>query len=80
LNWKIHYNKRLSGVFVVLQVLGCHGFPFDPSALFYNGLPTPEVDVCGSEVVYAFVVSLMVIKIDEHLDLRLEVCWKEVVV
>jgi len=42
-------------------------------------LPTPEVDVCGGEVVDAFVVALMIVVIDERLDLRLQICWKEVV-
>ena len=39
----------------------------------------PEVDVCGGEVVDAFVIALMVVVIDERLDLRLQICWKEVV-
>jgi len=39
----------------------------------------PEVDVCGGEVVEAFVIALMVVVIDERLDLRLQICWKEVV-
>jgi hypothetical protein len=34
-------------------------------------MPTPEVDICGCEVVDAFVVALMVVVIDERLDLRL---------
>ena len=37
----------------------------------------PEVDVCGGEVVDAFVIALMVVVIDERLDLRLQICWKE---
>ena len=43
-------------------------------------MATPEVDVCGREVVDALVVSLMVVMINECLDLRFEVCREEVVV
>ena len=42
-------------------------------------MPTPEVDVCGGEVVDVFVVALMVVVIDERLGLRFQICWKEVV-
>jgi len=42
-------------------------------------LPTPKVNICGREVVDALMVSLMIIMIDECLDLRLKVCWEEVV-
>ena len=39
-----------------------------------------EVDVCGGEVVDALVVSLIIVLIDEHFDLRFEVCREEVAV
>ena len=42
-------------------------------------MPTPEVNVRGSEVVDALVVSLMIVMIDECLNLRFQVCWEEVV-
>ena len=40
----------------------------------------PEVDICGGEVVYALVVSPMIVMIDECLDLRFQICREEVVV
>ena len=42
-------------------------------------MATPEVDICGSEVVDALVVSVMIVMIDECPDLRFEVCRKVVV-
>jgi hypothetical protein len=42
-------------------------------------LPTSEVDVCGGQVIDAFVVSVMIVMIDECPDLRFEVCRKVVV-
>jgi hypothetical protein len=37
------------------------------------------VDICGREIIDAFVVSVMIVMIDECFDLYLKVCWKEVV-
>jgi hypothetical protein len=48
--------------------------------LFQSGLATPEVDVCGGEVVDALVVSLMIVMIDERFDLRFEVCSVTIIV
>ena len=42
-------------------------------------MSTPEVDVCGSEVIDAFVISVVVIVFDECPDLNLKVCWEEVI-
>jgi hypothetical protein len=33
----------------------------------------PEVDVCGGKVVYAFVISLMIVMANKFLDPRFEV-------
>jgi hypothetical protein len=69
----------LSGVLAVLQAPGFHCFQFDSFPLIQNSLPPSEVDVCGRKVVDAFVVSVMIVMIDECFDLYLKVCWKEVV-
>ena len=37
------------------------------------------MDVCGGQVIDAFVVSVMIVMIDECPDLRFEVCRKVVV-
>ena len=63
-----------------MQAPGFDCLSFDPFSLQQNGLGSPEVDVCGREVVQALVIALVVVVIDEHLDLDLEVCWKEVIV
>jgi len=42
-------------------------------------LRTPEVDVCGGEVVDALVITPVIVMIDEYLDLRFQVCREEVV-
>jgi hypothetical protein len=39
-------------------------------------LPASAVNVCGCEIVDAFVVSMMIIILDECLDLGFEVCWE----
>ena len=36
-------------------------------------MATPKVNVCRREVVDAFVVSMMIVVIDEHFDLCLEI-------
>ena len=63
-----------------MQAPVLHRFEHDPCPLFQSGLATPEVDVCGGEVVDALVVSLMIVMIDERFDLRFEVCGEEVIV
>ena len=42
-------------------------------------MASPEVDICRGEVVDAFVISLVIVKIDEGLDLRFQICREEVV-
>ena len=53
-------------------------FSFDPLPFQQDGLATPEVNVCGREIVDALVVSLMIVMIDERLNLRFQVGRKEV--
>ena len=53
----------------MLQAPGFHRFQFDPFPLFQNGLATPEVDVCGGEVVGALVVSPVIVMINERFNL-----------
>jgi len=63
----------------MLQAPGLHPFQFDPFPLFQNGQATPEVDVCGGEVVDALVVSSVIVMINERFDLCFEARREEVV-
>jgi hypothetical protein len=40
-------------------------------------LASPEVDVCGREVIDTLVITPMIVMIDECLDLLFQVCWEE---
>jgi len=51
----------------------------DPFSLQQDGLAASEVDVGGSEVVEALVISPMVVAIDEGRDLAFEIARQEVV-
>ena len=42
-------------------------------------MPTPEVDVGGGEIMDALMITPMIVMIDECLNLRFQVCRKEVV-
>lgn len=55
------------------------GLLLDPFSLFQDGVATPEVDVCGCQVLQALVVSPVVVILDEGFDLLPEVAWQVVV-
>src|SRR3546814_912696 len=69
----------LSGELAVQQAPMFDGLPFDPFALFYDGFGPAEVGVGGRHVGQRFVVSLMVVVLDERFDLGLKVAGQEVV-
>src|SRR3546814_1512421 len=53
------------------------GLPFDPFALFDDGIGPAEVGVGGRHVVQALVVTSVVIMLDERFDLGLKVAGQE---
>jgi hypothetical protein len=55
------------------------GFAFDPFPFQHDDVTPPEVDVGGCEIADTFVVSAMVVMIDEGHDLPLEIARQEVV-
>jgi hypothetical protein len=55
------------------------GLPFDPFALFDDGIGPAEVGVGGRHVVQALVVTSVVIMLDEGFDLGLKVTGQEVI-
>lgn len=55
----------------MLQASRLHCLPFDPFSLVQNGLAASEVDVSGCKVLDAFVVTLMIVMLDEGFDLVL---------
>ena len=62
-----------------MQASGLKRLPFDPFALFQNGLVKCEVDMGRCDVVQALVVALVVVMIDAGFDLGFEVPGQEVV-
>ncbi len=69
----------LSGELAVQQAPMFDGLPFDPFALFDDGIGPAEVGVGGRHVVQALVVTSVVIMLDERFDPGLEVAGQEVV-
>ncbi len=49
------------------------GLSFDPSSLFQNGLPAPEIDIGRRAVLQALVVASVIVVIDEGIDLLTEI-------
>src|SRR3546814_7213460 len=69
----------LSGELAVQQAPMFDGLPFDPFALFDDGIGPAEVGVGGRHVVQALVVTSVVIMLDERFDLGLKVAGQEVI-
>ncbi len=69
----------LCGYLAVLQAPVLDGLPFDPFALFDDGLGLAEVGVGWGRVVEALVVAPVVVMLDEGCDLGFEVAGQEVV-
>ena len=55
------------------------GLAFDPFVLSDDGVGSAEVGIGGCDVAQAFVVTAMVVMLDERLDLGLKVTGQEVV-
>ena len=58
----------LSGELAVLQASVFDGLPFDPFALLDDGVSPAEVGVGGRHIAEAFVISAVIIVVDEGLD------------
>ena len=52
---------------------------FDPFSLFQDCVVAPEINIGRRLVVDAFVVSVMIVVVDERLDLGLEVLREEII-
>ncbi len=63
----------------MLQAPMFDGLSFDPFALFDDGRCPAEVGVSGRHVTEAFVVSAVIIMVDEGLDLGFKIARQEVV-
>ena len=63
----------------MLQAPMFDGFSFDPITLGEDGGTASEVDIGGSQIVEALVVSAVFGVINERLDLRFEVALQVVV-
>lgn len=63
----------------MLQAPMFDGLPFDPFALFDDGLGPAEVGVGGRHIVQALVITLVVVLLDEGRDLGLKVAGQEVI-
>jgi hypothetical protein len=62
----------------MLQAPLFDGLSLDPFSLQQNGLPAPEVDVGGGEVVEALVLAPVIVVLDEGRDLGFEIAGQEV--
>ncbi len=65
----------LGGELAVLQAPMFDGLSFDPGALSEDGWTTAEVDIGGRQVAEAFVVSAVIVVVDERLDLGFQGTW-----
>ncbi len=63
----------------MVQAALSDGVAFNPFAFEQDGLAAPEIDVGWGEIVEAFVVSTMIVILDEGRDLRLKVFLEDVV-
>jgi hypothetical protein len=63
----------LRGVSLIVQTTFRDGVSFDPFSFRQNRLPAPEVNISRGQVFQAFMVSLVVVVIDERLDLLFKI-------
>ena len=54
-------------------------FGFDSFSIQEDGLPTPEVDIDGREVLQVFVITLIIVVADERFNLHFEIARQIVV-
>ena len=59
------------------SILDC--FAFGPFAAVEDGLSAPEVNIGGRQITQAFVVSMVVIVLDEAADVRFEIAGQVIV-
>lgn len=69
----------LSGFGLVVQAAFFDRVSFDPFAFEQDGLSASEVDVGGSEIVEALMVTAMIVMLDEGRNLGFKVLLEEVV-
>ena len=69
----------LSGLALVIQAALLDGQFFDFSPFLDNGLVPAEVDVDGGEVAEAFVITVVVVALDEGADAGLKIARQIVV-
>ena len=58
---------------LIVQTASRDSLSFDPFSFRQNRLPTPKVDIGRRKVFEAFMVSLMVVMINERLNLLFKV-------
>jgi hypothetical protein len=63
----------------MLQATVGHGLSLDPLSFCQDGRAAPEVDVGWGKIVDAFVVTAVVVLVDERGDLRFEISRQEIV-
>ena len=63
----------------MLQASVFDGLPFDPFALLDDGVCPAEVGVGGRHIAEAFVISAVIIVVDEGLDPGLQIAGQEVI-
>ena len=68
---------RLGRLQAVLQATVGNGLSFDPVSFGQDSRAVPAVDVGGGEVVDAFVVSVVVVVVDEGGNLSFEIGGQE---
>src|SRR5215813_4671702 len=64
----------------VLQATVGNGLSFDPLSFGQDRRAAPTVDVGGSEIVDAFVVSAVVVVVDESRNLSFQIAGQEIVI
>src|SRR5262245_10555304 len=67
------------GLQVVLQSTVGNGLSFDPLSIGQDSRAPPAVDVGGGEIVEAFVVSAVVVVVDEGGNLSFKIAGQEVI-
>jgi hypothetical protein len=75
--WRIDV-VRLGGLQAMLQATVGIGLSFDPLSFGQDSRTAPAIDVGGDEIVDAFVVSAVVVVVDEGGNLRFEIAGQEV--
>jgi hypothetical protein len=63
----------------MLQAAVLDGVAFDPFSVQQDGLPPPEVDIGGREVLQALVIAVVVVVFDEPADAGFEIARQVIV-